>query len=70
MSLYILKPQYRPHFIHCGLPDIVNSAHLTCKSIQCWALEQEFPWDFHRPYQPRATDLTEHHCDILKQVKI
>lgn len=70
MSLCILKPQYKPHFLHCGLPDIVNSAHLTCRSIQCWAPDQEFQWDFHRSHQPWATDLTEHHCDILKQVKI
>lgn len=73
--LYKLKPQSRPHFIHCGVPDInsefhINSDYLTCKSTQCWALEQGFQWDCHHPYQPQATGLTEHRCDIHKQVKI
>lgn len=65
-----IKAQYRPHFIHCVLSDVVSSTHLTCKIIQCWALGQEFQWDFNCPSQSRATDLTEYHCDKLKRVKI
>lgn len=37
---YILKPQYRPHFIHSGVPDTVKRGSFTSTNRQPWALEQ------------------------------
>ena len=66
----LLKPQYRPHLTHFGIPDVVKGDHFTSKNIQCWALEQGVQWNFPHPCQSQATSLTELPYGILKQDKI
>lgn len=66
----MLKPQYRPPFIHFEVPDIVNNDHFTSKTMQHWALEQDVHWNFYPPYQSQAVGLLERLYDVLRQVKI
>lgn len=68
-SLYILKPQYRPHYIRFGVPD-VNTDHFTSKNMQHWTLEQGVHGTVTTLNQSQAAGLIEHHYDILKQIKV